>query len=456
MSYCPECLKKDVRIFDLKARIKALQAKLEYQERSGLEAPFGSSTPSAKLPIKPNTPAEERRRRGGGKPGHVGHGRRDCPKAEADRVETILAGDHCPHCGTALETKGTRSRTVLDCQPLTLEKIVLRLEEKRCPRCHKKVRAKPANVLPRCLFGNQFLTHVAVEHYVRGITLGQLERQLGVGYSSLIAALHFLAGRFESVPERLVKVFRQAPVKHADETGWRNDGHNGYAWLFATSDISLFRFRNTRSASVARELFGDRKLPGVLVVDRYNAYNRMPCGLQYCYAHLLRDVQDLEKEFPDNPEIRAFVSALAPLLAGAMHLRTLRLTRALFRQQAHQIQKDIRAVVNAPAHHPAIQGIQNLFREKWPRLFHWTRNPTIPADNNFVERELRPLVIARKISFGSQSDAGAKTREILMSVLLTLKKRSPDVAAAFKAALDQLAAQPDADPYRILFPSNSS
>ena len=164
----------------------------------------------------------------------------------------------------------------------------------------------------------------------------------------------------------------------------------------------------------------------------------MPCGLQYCYAHLLRDVQDLEKEFPENTEISAFVSALAPLLAGAMHLRTLRLARAQFQQQARQIQKDIRAVVNAPAHHPAIQGIQNLFREKWPRLFHWTRNPTIPADNNFVERELRPLVIARKISFGSQSDAGAKTREILMSVLLTLKKRSPDVAAAFKAALSRL------------------
>ena len=81
---------------------------------------------------------------------------------------------------------------------------------------------------------------------------------------------------------------------------------------------------------------------------------------------------------------------------------------------------------------------------------------TIPADNNFMERELRPLAIARKISFGSPSDAGAKTREILMSVLLTLKKRSPDVATPFQAALDQLAAQPDADPYRILFPSNSS
>jgi len=46
----------------------------------------------------------------------------------------------------------------------------------------------------------------------------------------------------------------------------------------------------------------------------------------------------------------------------------------------------------------------------------------VPADNNRAERELRPLVIARKVSFGSQSDAGAQTREILMTVLHTLKK----------------------------------
>jgi len=38
---------------------------------------------------------------------------------------------------------------------------------------------------------------------------------------------------------------------------------------------------------------------------------------------------------------------------------------------------------------------------------------------------LRKLVIARKISFGSQADAGAKTREILMTTLLTLAPAAP-------------------------------
>jgi transposase len=100
--------------------------------------------------------------------------------------------------------------------------------------------------------------------------------------------------------------------------------------------------------------------------------------------------------------------------------------------------------------------MQDLFREQADRMYHWADDPRIPADNNRAERELRPLVIARKISFGSQSEAGARTRETLMTVLHTLRKRVPAVATAFQSALDQLAEQPDADPAKILFGLDSS
>jgi hypothetical protein len=77
-------------------------------------------------------------------------------------------------------------------------------------------------------------------------------------------------------------------------------------------------------------------------------------------------------------------------------------------------------------------------------------NRAVPADNNRAERELRPTVIARKVSFGSQSDAGAKTREVLMSVVHTLAKRVSDPEAHFKAVLDQLATNPTKDPVNLL------
>jgi transposase len=70
--------------------------------------------------------------------------------------------------------------------------------------------------------------------------------------------------------------YRQAPVKHADETGWRTNGQNSYTWLFATSRLSLFLFRQTRAASTPQQVFGKVWLPGCLVVDRYGGYKRSP------------------------------------------------------------------------------------------------------------------------------------------------------------------------------------
>jgi hypothetical protein len=70
--------------------------------------------------------------------------------------------------------------------------------------------------------------------------------------------------------------------------------------------------------------------------------------------------------------------------------------------------------------------------------------------------QMATMAIARKISFGSQSDAGARTREILMTVLHTLKKRAPDVTIAFKSALDKFAEQEDADHYTAIFNFDSS
>lgn len=371
---------------------------------------------------------------------------------EADRVVQTPPPTRCPKCGGTLTAKGVRERTVLDCRPIRVERIVYRLPRCRCRRCGASVETAAPGVLPKSVYGNGLLAHVAVQHYLYGATLGQLEKQTGIGYGSLVDALHQLARRLKDVPERLLKEYRQAPVKHADETGWRNDGGNGYAWIFCTPHLSVFRFRHTRAASVAREALGKKRLAGVLVVDRYAGYNKAPCRIQYCYAHLLRDVQDLEKEFPDQPEVAAFVKTLAPLLAAAMGLRGQGLSRRAFRRQAAALKRRIVAAVHRSARHPAVQQMQDLFRQKADRMYHWARDPTIPAENNLAERELRPLVVARKVSFGSQSDRGAATRETLMTVLHTLRKRTPDPAAAFKAALDQLAQDPDADPFLLLLP----
>ncbi len=456
MTYCKGCLSKQQKINELEEEITSLKSKLHYQERTAKEGFFGSSTPSSKIPVKPNSPTGDKRNRGGAKPGHKGHGRSSIREQDADKVEKIHIGNTCPDCGSILEDKGTKTRAVIDCQPVKMKKVVYYLERKRCPKCKKIISARPPGVLAKCLYSNQLLAYVAVQHYVYGNTLGQIEKQTDIGYSSLVDAMHQLSKRLKDIPNSLIEVYRDSEVKHADETGWRTDGNNGYAWLFCTPKISIFRVRRTRSASVPREIFGEKPVPGVLVVDRYNGYNKMPCSIQYCYVHLLRTVRDLEKDFPENAEIKSFVEALAPQLTNAISLRKLDITDKQFKWQATKIKNEISNIINSQSRHPAIQKIQDIFREKADRLYHWAEDRNVPADNNLAERELRPLVIARKISFGSQSDAGAKTREILMTVLHTLKKTTVDVTGAFKSALDKLAEQGDIDIYKAVFKFDSS
>jgi transposase len=106
-----------------------------------------------------------------------------------------------------------------------------------------------------------------------------------------------------------------AEVRHADDTSWKTDGRSCYDWLFATETLSAFLFCSTRSASVARESLGTRALRGVLAVDRHNRHNRAPCELQYRYAHLLREVEDLAREASDQREVTAFTATMIPLPA---------------------------------------------------------------------------------------------------------------------------------------------
>jgi transposase len=451
---CTACLKKQREIDRLTEELQRLRQKLRYQERQATEGFFGSATPSAKLPVKANTPPSKALKRKGAQPGHPGAGRQAFDASQAERVIDIapIVGNRCPDCNARLEDKGTAGRAVLESCPVKAERVLYQLPKQYCPSCRRTFQPRAPAVLPKSLYGNQLIATATTMHYLHGIPLGKVCDQMGLGPGSVVEVFHRVARLFAGVPDRLIQEYRQAPVKHADETGWRTNGHNGYAWLFATSRLSLFLFRQTRAASVPQYVFGKSWLPGCLVVDRYGGYNKVPCAIQYCYSHLLREVQDLEKEFPEVAEVKAFVSTVAPQLALAMGLRAQPLSDPKFAQQAPALKAQIMASMEAPARHLGICRIQEIFRANADRLYHWAEDRRVPAENNLAERDLRPTVIARKVSFGSQSDAGAHTRGILMSVLHTLKKRHMDVVAQLKRVLDQLAFNLYQDPFPLLFP----
>lgn len=448
MSFCEACFEKQQENDRLRTENEYLRSKLLNQVRNAKEKPFGVNTPSSKTNHKPNSNPEKTKKQGGAKNGHTGHGR--CCDGLPDKTIEVPFPEKCD-CGCILQQHDEVMRTVKDMPIVKVEIVQYRIKRGFCPKCQKNVVSRKLPALSRSLLGNQLLSHIADQHYLQGMPLNRLAKQLGINLSTLLSSLHRLRELFKPAMSHLLADYQCSPVKHADETGWRNNGHNGYAWLFSSKDTALFRLRMTRSGSVAQEVLGNKPLPGVLVVDRYQGYNKAPCEIQYCQAHLLRDVQALGKEFPEQSEVQSFVNTAAELLAQTMKLRSLPITDEAYLFQAKELQSKIEAMMKAEAKHPGIQRIQDIYRKHANRMYHWAKDRSVPADNNFAERSLRGLVIARKVSFGSQSDEGALTRETLMSILHTLKLRGLHVRERFKTTLDALAANPQTDIYSLLF-----
>lgn len=101
-------------------------------------------------------------------------------------------------------------------------------------------------------------------------------------------------------------------------------------------------------------------------------------------------------------------------------------------------------------------GRVRFFIETAERLSQWVEERNVPAENNRAERELRPTVIARKVSFGSQAEEGAKTRGVLLSVMQTLNKREVHPRQKFKQVLDKISENPNLKVTSLLFETDSS
>jgi hypothetical protein len=451
---CEECFQKQLKIDKLKEEVEHLRRQLRYRTKKDNQPYFGSSTPSSKLKFKKNSEDINKNKKGGAPPGHKGNGRKLWNESEADEVVDLkIKEKKCPNCGGQLESKGIDYRSVLDAVLVEAKKVLYRSQVKICCDCNKQLVQTPL-ILPKFKYGNNLIANAVIMHYLEGIPIKRIAQIFGNGVSAsgLIKIFHFLANKFENVYENLKRDYRKEKIKHADETSWRIDGENGYSWLFNSNDISIFRFEKTRSSQIVRDTLGEEKLPGVLVVDRYAGYNKVSCKIQYCYAHLLRSLEDIEKKFPKNEEVKRFVQDFAKLLSSAMKLRRQKITDKEYYKKAQELKAKILALARAPAKHSAIHKYQDIFIDNENRLFHWVDNQNVPADNNKAERELRPTVIARKVSFGSQSAKGAKTRSILMSVLHSASKRleNKTIKQWFVLALEKLADAPCANLYKCL------
>ena len=123
--------------------------------------PFGSSTPSSKIPIKPNSEEESRRRRGGRPPGHEGAGRTSFSEDEADVIEDYAPNEHvCPHCRCELLDIGVRDRSCVEIEPIKPKKRLVHIHRRMRPECmktfeRKQRRLRPLVIARKPSFGSQ-------------------------------------------------------------------------------------------------------------------------------------------------------------------------------------------------------------------------------------------------------------------------------------------------------------
>src|SRR5713101_5234578 len=138
---------------------------------------------------------------------------------------------------------------------------------------------------------------------------------LSVG--EIVELLHRLKEHMQPHLDALKREIRASPAIQADETGWREDGLNGYIWAVSTPTMRYYEYHHSRAGEVVKQLIGE-DFGGVLGSDFYAGYNIHQGLHQRCWVHFLRDGHELKKEFPDDEDLRTWVKEVKDLYEEAV------------------------------------------------------------------------------------------------------------------------------------------
>jgi hypothetical protein len=373
------------------------------------------------------------------------HGRR---KMTPTRI-VQHAYERCPDCAYALSGVSiARRREVIDLPPTPIAVTEHQILKRYCPVCQAwktpRVRLE-GEVLGQERIGLRLMSLIGVLRVVHRLPLALIQDLLEQLYG-----LRLSEGGIQQVLDRLARGLappraaivtqsRASPSRHMDETGWREDGQNGYLWVEATDaplPTRVYTYRNSRAGTVADDLVGD--YAGVLVTDGYAAYDHLPCSKQRCWTHLLRTAHEIKETHLQDTPLVDWTGALKTLYVQATMVAA-NPTRTLAQRAAAATDADrrLRALClcyyHAPTH-PA-HALARWMHRHIDELFTFVRVPGVAGTNNLAERSARPQVIARKISGGSRSERGTTIRCDLATVFSTFTARGLNPLTACLAAL---------------------
>jgi transposase len=237
------------------------------------------------------------------------------------------------------------------------------------------------------------------------------------------------AGATEAAVEELRDYVRTRPA-NVDETGWRQSRRRGWLWAVVTRAATVFRISLSRSGSVARELVGS-SAGQVITTDRYAGYNWLPLRQrQICWAHLVRDFQAMvDRANAGSPIGEELLCCAEDLFTWWHRARDGTLSRSTLRQYLGVVRSMVREQLEAGAACGCAKtaGTCRDLLTVEPALWTFVRVEGIEPTNNAAERALRHAVQWRKTSYGTDSAAGRRFVENILTVVASCRQQGRQV-----------------------------
>jgi hypothetical protein len=353
------------------------------------------------------------------------------------------AVERCDRCDIALVGGSVkRTREVIELSPSPVQIIQHVYLERRCPLCGKRWVPKAdlaEQVLGKGRLGIELLCLLATLREEGRLPIRVIQwylgavHQLQLSVGAIVAACQTVANRGRKALEEIRDQVRASPVVHADETGWRENGHNGYVWTWSTRTERFFT-HGTREKGMVDQALGE-EFRGVLVSDFYAAYHHYDGWKQRCWAHLLMDIHELRELYPDDASVQQWATELHDLFVEARAFS--HPNRDERRTARWKFERRALAICTPYADDPsaAQRRLSARINRHIKELFVFVSEPEVPADNNAAERSLRHLVTSRKISGGTRSSAGTATKMALSSLFGTWRARGLNPLVACRQLL---------------------
>lgn len=361
--------------------------------------------------------------------------RRNKRKKKCDRKE-IHALEKCPCCNSSLkERKKKLKRIVIHLELPKVENILHESKTYYCEKCDKRIVAHAPDTLPNSK--HDLDIHLLIMLlYVTGVTQRKTKEILswfGVHMSnaSVNNAIHrvqrYLGERkYRELEEQLKKSVSCG----ADETGWRNRGKTHYIWAVANAKTVFYRIEENRRYNNAKKLPTGK----IITCDGWKAYDKTDKKLQRCWAHLLRKARnpDMFNSEEEIEQYKKFVSDLSEIFKKAKR------TRGNTSEKRKEFDELLKKLLFEPRREEKnLISVMNYILAYEGDWFTFVEHKGVEPTNNRTERALRPLVIRRKVSQHSWSDAGKKGLAITHSLYGTCKLRNENFMDLIRTEVEQ-------------------